>query len=100
MKRIQAACICQTLRFALPDGTEAGNAAEITRQEVAQYKKGLEEKRIRHKIVSEQEQPCTHPLPPNPYGRSGFLTVSRGPGRKKRPGPRFPFIRPGLSAYP
>ena len=57
MKRIQAACICQTLRFALPDGTEAGNAAEITRQEVAQYKKVLEEKRIRHKIVSEQEQP-------------------------------------------
>ena len=57
MKRIQAACICQTLRFALPDGTEAANAAELMRQEAEQYKKGLEEKHIRHRIVSEQAEP-------------------------------------------
>ena len=40
MKRIQAACICQTLHFMLKDGVRRDYAAALVRQEVEQYKKG------------------------------------------------------------
>ena len=43
MKRIKAACICQTLHF-------------LVREEVEYYKQALECNRTRHKIVDEAEQ--------------------------------------------
>ena len=39
MKRVQAACICQTLHFTLRDDTEHLYAVKQVREEVEQYKK-------------------------------------------------------------
>ncbi len=57
MKRVQAACICQTLRFLPKKGWNRSESAVLVRQEVEQYKKNLERYHILHRIVEEQEQP-------------------------------------------
>lgn len=57
MKRVQAACICQTLRFLPKEGWNRSESAVLVRQEVEQYKKNLERYHILHRIVEEQEQP-------------------------------------------
>lgn len=57
MKRVQAACICQTLRFLLKEDIPHSTAVVQVRQEVEQYKKGLERNHTRYKIVEELEQP-------------------------------------------
>ncbi len=56
MKRIKAACICQTLHFSLKEDVAHDYAVMLVRQELENYKKGLERNRTRYKIVDEQEQ--------------------------------------------
>lgn len=53
MKRVKAACICQTLHFMLKDGLDPSYAAKLVQEEVAQYKKNLDKNRIKYKIVDE-----------------------------------------------
>lgn len=57
MKRIQSACICQTLHFLLKDELGHDHAVKLVKEEVAQYKKTLERNRTQYKIVEETEQP-------------------------------------------
>ncbi len=57
MKRIQAACICQTLHFLLKENAEHAYAVELVKKEVAQYKKGLEQNRTQYKIVEQSPHP-------------------------------------------
>lgn len=57
MKRIQSACICQTLHFLLKDELGHEHAVKLVKEEVAQYKKTLERNRTQYKIVEETEQP-------------------------------------------
>ena len=57
MKRIKAACICQTLHFLLKEDADPRWAAKQVQQEVAHYKQGLEQNRIQHRIVEEIVQP-------------------------------------------
>lgn len=57
MKRIQSACICQTLHFILKEELEHKYAAEQVKEEVEHYKLSLDKKRIRYKIVEETVQP-------------------------------------------
>lgn len=57
MKRIKAACICQTIHFLLKEDAERQWAKNQVQQEVENYKKGLERNRIQHKIVEETTQP-------------------------------------------
>ncbi len=57
MKRIQAACICQTLHFMLKEDMDHDTAARLVREEVENYKKTLERNRTKHKIVEETVQP-------------------------------------------
>ncbi len=57
MKRVKAACICQTLHFMPKDGVGREYAASMVKQEVEQYKKGLERNHTKYKIVEEAEQP-------------------------------------------
>lgn len=57
MKRVKAACICQTLHFMLKEDVEHSLATEQVAREVAQYKRNLECNRIRHKILEEAVQP-------------------------------------------
>ena len=56
MKRVQAACICQTLHFMLKDDLGHDAAAKLVQEEVARYKASLERNRTQHKIVSEETQ--------------------------------------------
>lgn len=56
MKRVKAACICQTLHFMLKEDVGHDYAVKLVKQEVEQYKKTLERNRTQYKIVDETEQ--------------------------------------------
>ena len=56
MKRVKAACICQTLHFMLKDGLAHSIAARQVREEVEHYKQALERNHTKHKIVDETTQ--------------------------------------------
>ncbi len=57
MKRVKAACICQTLHFMLKDELEHDYAVKLVREEVEKYKASLDRNRTKYKIVSEETQP-------------------------------------------
>lgn len=57
MKRVKAACICQTLHFMLKEDIDHDYAVSLVKKEVEQYKKGLDRNRTQYKIVEETEQP-------------------------------------------
>ena len=57
MKRVKAACICQTLHFMLKEDAEHDWAVQQAAQEVAQYKRNLERNRTQYKILEETLQP-------------------------------------------
>ncbi len=57
MKRIQAACICQTVHFLLKEDISHDLAVHQVQEEAAQYKRTLERNRTKHKILEETTQP-------------------------------------------
>lgn len=57
MKRIKAACICQTLHFMLKEDVDHDWAVKQVVQEVEQYKRNLERNRTQYRIVEQTEQP-------------------------------------------
>lgn len=57
MKRVKAACICQTLHFMLKEDISHKDAVRFVAEEVAHYKKSLERNRTQYKIVEETTQP-------------------------------------------
>lgn len=57
MKRVKAACICQTLHFMLKEEIDHDTAVSLVKQEVEQYIKGLERNHTKYKIVSQEDQP-------------------------------------------
>ena len=57
MKRVKAACICQTLHFMTKEEEQPENAIRWVRQEVEQYKKGLDRNHTKYRILEETEQP-------------------------------------------
>ena len=57
MKRVNAACICQTLHFMLKEDVVHDDAVRLVQDEVAHYKKNLERNHTRYKIVEETAQP-------------------------------------------
>lgn len=57
MKRIRAACICQTLHFMLKEDAEHPWAVNQVKQDVEHCKQSLERNRTRYKIVEETAQP-------------------------------------------
>ena len=57
MKRVKAACICQTLHFMLKEDVAHDYAVRLVQDEVAHYKKNLERNHTRYKIVEETAQP-------------------------------------------
>lgn len=56
MKRIKAACICQTLHFLLKEDTEPVLAQRLVQDEVAAYRKRLEVSGAKYRILSEKRQ--------------------------------------------
>ena len=57
MKRVKAACICQTLHFMLKDDVSGDYAKKLVRDDVEQYKRTLERNHTQYRIVAETEQP-------------------------------------------
>ena len=57
MKRVKEACICQTLHFMLKEDVGHDYAVSLVKQEVEQYKKGMDRKHMQYKILEETEQP-------------------------------------------
>ncbi len=57
MKRIKAACICQTLHFMLKEDAEHQWAVNQVKQDLEHYKQGLERNHTKYKIVEETTQP-------------------------------------------
>lgn len=56
MKRVKAACICQTLHFMLKDDLEQEQAVRLVKEELANYKRKLEQNRTQYKILEESPQ--------------------------------------------
>ena len=56
MKRVKAACICQTLHFLLKEDVEHNYAVKLVREEVAHYKAIMDRNRTKYKIVEETPQ--------------------------------------------
>ena len=56
MKRVKAACICQTLHFMLKDDLGHDYAVKLVKEEVEKYKASLDKNRTKYKIVSEDTQ--------------------------------------------
>ena len=56
MKRVLAACICQTLHFQLKDEIPHEEAVRQVRDELERYKAGLEKNRTKFRVVEETEQ--------------------------------------------
>jgi len=57
MKRVQSACLEQTVHFMLKEDQIGHQAAvRAVQEEVRQYKAELERKHTRHRILSEQTQ--------------------------------------------
>ena len=57
MKRVKAACICQTLHFMLKEDVEHDDAVKQAEQELENYKKNLERNHIQYKITEQTNQP-------------------------------------------
>ena len=57
MKRIQSACLEQTILFSASDDLSPELAAKTVRQEVESYKLSLTRKQVAYKIESETPQP-------------------------------------------
>ncbi len=57
MKRVKAACICQTLHFMLKEEVEHDWAVKQVREELEHYKSSLERNRTQYKIIEEVVQP-------------------------------------------
>lgn len=56
MKRIKAACICQTLHFMLKEGVGHDYAVKLVSEELANYKKNLERNKTQYRILEENVQ--------------------------------------------
>lgn len=56
MKRVKAACICQTLHFMLKEDVGHDYAVNLVKQEVEKYKKTLDRNGTQYKILEETEQ--------------------------------------------
>ncbi len=56
MKRVKAACICQTLHFMLKEDMPHDYAVKLVKEEVEGYKRGLDRNRTQYRIVEEAEQ--------------------------------------------
>ena len=53
MKRIKAACICQTLQFQLKEDMGHEYAVKMVKEEVSRYKASLERSHTKYKILKE-----------------------------------------------
>jgi len=56
MKRVQAACICQTLHFCQREEVSKELNEKLAREEIEKYKQSLEKSKTEYKILEEKKQ--------------------------------------------
>ena len=56
MKRVKAACICQTLHFMLKEDVGHDYAVRLVKEELEHYKEKLEQNKTQYRIVEEMPQ--------------------------------------------
>ena len=56
MKRVKAACLCQTLHFCQKEAVSKELNEKLSREEADKYKKSLEKSGLKYKILEETEQ--------------------------------------------
>ena len=56
MKRVKAACICQTLHFLLKEDVEHNYAVKLVQEEVAHYKATMDRNKTKYRILEEIHQ--------------------------------------------
>lgn len=56
MKRVKAACICQTLHFLLKENVEHSYAVKQVQEEVEHYKAAMERNKTKYRILEELPQ--------------------------------------------
>ena len=56
MKRVKAACVCQTLHFMLKDDVSHDYAVKQAEQEIEQYKQKLGRNHTQFKIIEQTKQ--------------------------------------------
>ena len=56
MKRVQAACICQTLHFCQKEPLSKDLTEKLAREEIDKYKQSLERSKTEYKILEEKKQ--------------------------------------------
>lgn len=57
MRRVKAACICQTLHFQLTDKLPHAAAVQQVQKDIENYKRALERGNTQYRILEEQPQP-------------------------------------------
>lgn len=57
MKRVKAACICQTLHFMLKEDIGHNDSIKQVEQELEHYRKNLEQNHTQYKITEQTNQP-------------------------------------------
>lgn len=57
MKRVKAACICQTLHFMLKEDLGHDYTVSQVKREVERYKQGLEHNHTKYRIVEQKQKP-------------------------------------------
>ena len=57
MKRVKAACICQTLHFMLKEDVAHDWAVKQVEQDVENYKQALERNRTQYRMVEQTTEP-------------------------------------------
>ena len=57
MKRVKAACICQTQHFMLKEDVGHDYAVKLVKEEYEQYKARLERSHTQYRIEEEREEP-------------------------------------------
>ncbi|MGM9531972.1 hypothetical protein [Intestinibacter sp.] len=57
MKRVKAACICQTLHFMLKEDLGHDYGVKLVKKEYENYIAGLEKNHTKYKIIDETVQP-------------------------------------------
>ena len=56
MKRVKAACICQTLHFFQQDPVSESSQERYATEELEKYKKSLEQSKTEFRIIEEKKQ--------------------------------------------
>lgn len=56
MKRVKAACICQTLHFMLKEDVGHDYAVKLVKEEVEHYKEKLDRSHTQYKIIAQTTQ--------------------------------------------